>query len=34
MDAAQEAALKAAHVYAWDHVATTPFANPFLEPKQ
>jgi len=31
MDAAQEAALKAAHAYAWGHVATTPFVNPFLE---
>ena len=31
MDAQQEAAWKAAHAYAWDHVVTTPFTNPFLE---
>ena len=31
MDAEQEAAWKAEHSYAWDHVVTTPFANPFLE---
>ena len=32
LSAEEEAALKAAHAYAWDNVVTTPFVNPFLEP--
>ena len=30
----EEAALKAAHAYAWDNVVTTPFVNPFLDKKE